>query len=149
VCDYCDCRTLPPIAALSADHEILASIGSRVRDALARGDIETARQSFGTLVARLREHTATEERGLFAALRADPAMHEPVARLEADHARLGDAVGSLGADDDAWARDVTRVLDDLAAHIWVEEYDVFPASIVGVSAADWDRLADGTGRSAA
>ena len=72
-------------------------------------------------------------------------MLDCVARLEADHAGLEsgiDGIDGLDPSSDEWCAGAVSVLDDLAAHVWVEEYDVFPAAIVGLSTDGWDRLID-------
>jgi hypothetical protein len=142
VCDYCDCRSLAPIAALSEDHEALGGASARVRSAIEQADYVTARREFASFAGDLRAHMATEEHGLFTELRLDASLAPAVDALEQDHTAMRVAFAELDAlvDDPAWASRATRVLDDLAAHIWVEEYDVFPASIVGVTPTGWDRL---------
>jgi hypothetical protein len=142
MCDYCSCRDLAPIAALSEDHQNLGAASARVRTAIETGDVASARREFTSFADDLREHMATEEHGLFVELHLDASLTDAVDALERDHAGMRGAFTELDAldDDAAWAARATRVLDDLAAHIWVEEYDVFPASIVGVTPAGWDRL---------
>ena len=133
---------MAPIAALSADHEYLLEYASVVRRALGRSDIDVARVAFDALLDRLRSHTAVEERGLFAELRAEGSMVDHVERLESEHRDLWAAVDALQSDGPEWPLAVVRILDDLSAHVWVEEYDIFPASVVGLSSDGWNRVID-------
>jgi hypothetical protein len=144
MCDYCDCRSLAPIGALSEDHEQLLERSSRVRDAIARGDSATANVELATLVQSLHAHTRTEERGLFSELRAEGSMVEHVAMLENDHRRLWAAVDALDPANAEWSSAALGVLDDLAAHVWIEEYDIFPAAVVGLSSDGWNRVIERT-----
>ena len=133
---------MAPIAALSADHEYLLEYASATRRALGQGDIRAARVAFDALLDRLREHTTVEERGLFAELRAEGSMVDHVERLESEHRDLWAAVDALQSDGPEWPLAVVRILDDLSAHVWVEEYDIFPASVVGLSSDGWNRVID-------
>lgn len=144
MCDSCGCRDLTPIADLSADHEAIGELDLRVRAALRVGDVATARASFDAVVDVLRVHTVTEEHGVFAEARAEPDLVEFVDRLERDHADVRVTLDALHAapSDDAWARGALAFLDTLADHIFVEEQDLFPASVVGLSAQAWARVVD-------
>lgn len=66
MCDYCDCRLVPAIADLTADHELLLDLTTQLRVLLER-------------------HTRREEQGIFAALR-DAGAGEYVDRFDRDHA---------------------------------------------------------------
>jgi hemerythrin-like domain-containing protein len=66
MCDYCDCRLVPAIADLTADHERLLDLTTQLRALLAR-------------------HTRREEEGIFSALR-DVGAGEYVDRFDRDHA---------------------------------------------------------------
>lgn len=142
MCDSCGCRDLTPIADLSADHEAIGELDRRVRDALRAGDVASAHAAFEAVVDVLRVHTVTEERGIFAEARTEPDLAAFVERLERDHADVWISVEALGraASDDAWERGAVELLDTLAAHIFVEEQDLFPASVVGLSARAWSRV---------
>ena len=138
MCDYCSCRTMPVIDALGADHDELLHLASLVRRAIGRGDHPAAGVSLDRLVALLRVHTAVEEASVFAALRAAGEFPDRLDGLLGDHAAAWDAVARLGvAGGDGWAARVLALLDDLAAHIALEEYDLFPASLLAVALPDW------------
>lgn len=141
MCDYCDCRRLAPISALSDDHAALGALAARVRTAIACGDGDAGARAFAAFVPLLRAHTEAEERGLFSELRAEGSMLEHIETLEDDHRELRAALDAL---DEFDAGAATTLLDRLAAHIWVEEYDIFPASVVGLSSDGWNRVIERT-----
>lgn len=66
MCDYCDCRLVPAIAELTADHELLLDLTTQLRVLLER-------------------HTRREEQGVFRALR-DVGAGDYVDRFDRDHA---------------------------------------------------------------
>jgi hypothetical protein len=140
MCDYCDCRSLSPIAALSADHEYLLEQAARVQEALAKDDAARARSAFDALRARLRAHTDAEERGLFAELRAEVSMVDHVERLQSEHDYLWAAIDALDPASAQWPAAAIAIVDELRAHVWTEEYDIFPASVVGLSSDGWNRV---------
>ena len=89
MCDYCDCRSHPEIAALSADHEVLLALLADLRRATDAGDAERAEMPLGAL---LDDHVAREESDLF------PAARQLLAPGQ------WDAVDNASADDPATAR---------------------------------------------
>ncbi len=69
MCDYCDCRSHPQIASLSADHEVILSLLVRLTRAVDNGDDELARASLADLDTLLDRHATLEDRGVFTELR--------------------------------------------------------------------------------
>jgi hypothetical protein len=142
MCDYCHCRDLAPIGRLSDDHETIGALETAVRGALSADDFVHAYKHFAQLAVLLVDHIAREEAGLFAELRRDPAFDKVLDGLEAEHAQMRAALAALGPAGPDWANDARRILADLDRHIWAEEYDLFPASIVGVADDGWARLTE-------
>jgi hemerythrin-like domain-containing protein len=122
---------MEPIARLSEEHDRLLALSTRIRAALREGDEATAAVWFDELAAVLEPHAEAEECGLFRSLAADPDLNGIVPGLLADHARLHRPVEMSG-------RRLVAFLDDLAAHIRLEEHDVFPAATQLLPADAWD-----------
>jgi hypothetical protein len=135
MCDYCDCRSAAPIAALSDDHAELKRLAAHVRRAAGDGDGARAADAFDALVRVLGPHADTEERGLFRALRACGEYVERADLLEAQHRELFDLAADL--DPAADPTGVLRLLDHLDAHIHLEEYDLFPAVALALDTDGW------------
>ena len=135
MCDYCDCRTEPEIAALSADHERLDSILAGISRAVAASDEDRRRELVDELRTVLLPHTKREERGIFAALRSALVDERYLARFEAEHDELERLLA--GAGDPTYALRLVTLLRD---HILVEESDLFPAAHQVLSSTDWDTI---------
>ena len=138
MCDYCDCRSHPEIAALSDDHHrllpLLHDLGrtADVDDAAAAADI------IGELDAILRAHAVREERGVFAELRATAVDAEYLDRFEHDHHRIHallDGFSAIG-----WQHAARDLVALLRAHILREETDLFPAAHQLLSPTQWDEI---------
>ena len=119
MCDYCDCRSRPPLAAFGAEHE---RIGSLLADVDRGGDP-------AALLELLEAHGRREEAGLYPALAA---AGVDVAGLDDEHARIH--AGLRRGDPAAAAA--------LRAHIHAEEHDLFPAAHQLLSDAAWDELGE-------
>lgn len=137
MCDYCGCRHFPLIGRLSAEHETITNAAGRLREAIAkdRGDPLAC---LDDLLELLQPHTALEEKGLFAELRAEGSLAEAVERLCAEHDDLRAALRVDRAAPD-WSR-VLAGLERLHRHIDNEEHGLFPAAVIALPMAAWDRL---------
>ena len=138
MCNYCGCRAFPLIARLTEEHEAIADAAGRLRRAITHGDAEPE-PALDDLLALLMPHTAAEETGLFAELRAEGSLTEAVDRLCAEH---DDIHGVLGAVDRAapdWPV-ILAALDRLHRHIDNEEHGLFPASVIALPIDAWDRV---------
>jgi hypothetical protein len=142
MCDYCHCRDLEPIGRLSEDHETIGALETAVRSALGADDFVQAHEHFAQLAVVLDDHLTREETGLFAELRRDPSFDKVLDGLETEHTQMRAALAALGPAGPDWADAARQILADLDRHIWAEEYDLFPASIVGVTDDGWDWLAE-------
>jgi hemerythrin-like domain-containing protein len=135
VCNYCGCRDFPLIGRLTAEHEAIANAAGRLRDAITKGGGEPL-VLLDELLTLLRPHTATEEEGLFAELRAEGSLTEAVDQLCAEHE---DIHGVLGRDAPDWPA-VLAALERLHRHIDNEEHGLFPAAVIALPFPAWDRL---------
>jgi hypothetical protein len=142
MCNYCGCRQFPLIGRLSAEHVEIAEAAGRLRRAATAGREHEAVRLLDELVGQLTPHTHTEERGLFAELRADGSLAEAVDKLCAEH---DDIHGTLAAVDRAtpdWPA-VLAALERLHRHIDNEEHGLFPAAVIALPIDAWDRITPG------
>jgi hemerythrin-like domain-containing protein len=139
MCDYCDCRARWPIEELGEEHARLAVLSHDVRASLAADDLGHARHLFNELVELLDAHSAKEEEGLFAALRAEHELLDDIAALIGEH----DELAALIVDGDSdFPSSALEVLRQLEQHVQREEYDLFPATRLALSPAGWDMVED-------
>ena len=141
MCDYCDCRSHPQLAALSAEHEtllgLLVSLRAVVDDG-AQDDAEGARPVLAQLHDLLGSHAAREERGVFRQLRDADVDGAYVAMFEQDHQRLHELMdGTRGT---GWHAAAHELIGQLGRHIDREETDLFPAAHQVLSPAQWDAI---------
>jgi hypothetical protein len=128
---------MPLIEELAAEHERLTDLAAQVRRAVRDDDAGRARDRFGELVVLLMVHTAAEEAGVYAALRAVGELGDQVDALLADHASARQSTGGLGGS--RWEEElVLGVIAELETHIAREEYDLFPATLLAIPPAGWD-----------
>jgi hemerythrin-like domain-containing protein len=140
VCDYCDCRRIPEIADLGAEHDRIEELADDVMRALKMGD-GTAATAFTGLIAELTDHVAREEKGVFVEARRVGLGPEYVEDLEDDHRRFAVVL------EDPAILDVVAVeafFDELHRHIAVEEYDLFPTAARLLAEDQWQRIAAGS-----
>ncbi|MFU8872772.1 hemerythrin domain-containing protein [Micromonospora sp. SL4-19] len=138
MCNYCGCRDFPLIGRLSAEHEAIANAAGRLRTAIDSGD-PAALAALDELVGLLLPHTATEEDGLFAELRAEGSLAEAVTRLCAEHQDIHGVLGSLDRVVPDWPA-VLAALERLHRHIDNEEHGLFPAAVIALPIPAWDRI---------
>ncbi|GAA2874723.1 hypothetical protein GCM10010517_35470 [Streptosporangium fragile] len=139
MCNYCGCREFPLIGRLTEEHGEIEETAGSLRRAIGEGRYGDAVPLLEELLALLVPHTATEESGLFAELRAEGSLAEEVDRLCAEH---GDIHGVLGTVDRAapdWPA-VLAALRRLRRHIDKEEHGLFPAAAVMLPIPAWDRI---------
>ena len=141
MCDHCGCRALTPVARLMGEHDRLRELGERIRRHLAAGDDAAARAHFQEVLVLLAPHVAEEEGMLFPMLRRHDELAGHVTVLEGEHAGLYDDVDDLDdAGAQAWRDGVVRVLHDLDAHMYKEDFGLFPAALATLDGADWDAM---------
>ncbi|NUW35707.1 hemerythrin domain-containing protein [Nonomuraea sp. SMC257] len=142
MCDYCGCREFPLIGRLSQEHWDIKECAGALRRAIGEGGHDDAARLLDELLTRLVPHTATEEGGLFAELRADGSLAEEVERLCAEHADIHGVLGTVDRAAPDWPA-VLRALDRLHQHIDHEEHGLFPAAVIMLPLAAWDRITPG------
>ena len=137
MCDYCDCRSHPEIAELSAEHDELTTLIGHLRAAVRAND----RAAVGAVVAavhdRLPGHATREEQGVFAELRSQVG-DEYVATFEQDHVRIHDLLDRARGDE--WASASVELAAQLHDHILREETDLYPAAHQLLSSDQWSRI---------
>ncbi|MFI7577745.1 hemerythrin domain-containing protein [Micromonospora sp. NPDC049497] len=143
MCNYCGCRGFPLIGRLSAEHETISNAAGRLRTAVHDG-ADDALVALDDLLALLMPHTATEEGGLFAELRAEGSMAEAVDQLCAEHDDIHGVLGAVDRTAPDWPP-VLAALDRLHRHIDNEEHGLFPAAVITLPIPAWDRITPTTG----
>jgi hemerythrin-like domain-containing protein len=138
MCDYCDCRSHPQIAALSRDHETLLDRLAELRAAVDADDAERARPVLAALHELLGSHAAREERGVFHQLRNADVDGAYVAMFERDHERLHELLGDTGGA--GWRAAAPELIELLRGHIAREESDLFPAAHQVLTPSQWDAV---------
>jgi hemerythrin-like domain-containing protein len=137
VCDHCGCRGVEAIGELMDEHTALVDQAYGVRQALTRGDPAAAMSRLADVVPRLQRHVRREEEGIFRALRDSGEFLDEIDALEGEHGSLETAIDALDAGAPEVSAAITRLLDDLEAHIAREDYGIFPVSVVTLGAAEW------------
>lgn len=134
MCDHCGCRSFPAIAELTADHEEILRLAWVLAEAAHQGstpDAATRRK----LVELLDLHVTKEETGLYPVLLSSGGVYaEQVAGLEDEHRELGRRLAGAVFD--------RRDYYALAAHIEVEEMELFPAAMFGFDDEEWEATTD-------
>lgn len=142
MCDFCGCRGQAPIDELSREHERLLDVIYQVRRDAARDDHPTVVETFAAeFLPLLRRHTAKEEQGLFAQLRTAWAADERLRALVAEHRRIEKLLDVVLRGDPGWRETVVQLGDELSAHIFDEETDLFPYALYELRDEQWAAVA--------
>jgi iron-sulfur cluster repair protein YtfE (RIC family) len=142
VCDHCGCRGVGAIGELMDEHTALVDQAYGVRQALASDDAATALSRLADVLPRLQRHVRREEEGIFRALRVSGEFLDEIEALEGEHGDLEKAIAVLDPEAPDLSVSITRLLDDLEAHIAREDYGIFPVSVVTLGAAEWTIVDD-------
>lgn len=137
MCEYCGCRQVPAIGELMDEHTALVDEAHHVRQELGTGDLDGAMTRLTGLVAHLTRHVRREEAGVFRAMRAKGEFIDEIDALEGEHRDFAAVVATLHQDSATFAADVSRLLDDLDAHVEREDLGIFPVSVVTLGATGW------------
>lgn len=133
MCDYCDCRAQPEIAALSAQHEEILAVVGALRRLLDDGcDVGELTRLVAELSVLLLPHARREEAGVFAELRLAVGS-DYVERFDREH----DMIEAQLIDPSLGAETLASVLDILSAHILDEETDMYSAARQLLDATQW------------
>ena len=142
MCEHCGCRGVEPIAQLMDEPFELLDISDRIREPLAAGDHAATLGLLAQLRALLVPHGTREERGVFAALRAQGEFVEAVDALEGEHASFEAMLDGLDPGSPTFEPDVKRLLAELAEHIDQENLGIFPVAVVTLTNTGWDTVAE-------
>jgi hemerythrin-like domain-containing protein len=132
MCDHCGCRAFAPIAELTGEHEQILTEAWMLAEAT-RADRPVPAEQQRALLALLDVHVAKEEAGLYPNLLEVGGLSDTdCADLEAEHRALRRALTAGRFDrPDFYA---------LAAHIEVEEMELFSAAMLRFDEREWDHL---------
>lgn len=136
MCSYCGCRANTLIARYSAEHVDIVNALGNLRRAVTGGSPASVPDAAERMAALLDPHTASEERSLFAELRVDPEFTDHVDGLCAEHLALDHLLSRIAA---GHLSDFTAFESQLRLHIDKEENGLFPAAIIALDGAAWER----------
>jgi hypothetical protein len=139
MCNYCGCRDFPLVALLTEQHDAIEEHAGELRRAIVDDREADASRLLEALVGELIPHTATEEGGLFAELRAEGSLTVAVARLCAEHVDIHGVLGAVDRTAPDWPA-VLAALERLHRHIDNEEHGLFPAAVIALPIPAWDRI---------
>ena len=143
MCDYCDCRSDPEIAALAGDHAVIARLLHELGDAVTGDERETAAAVTSRLHDTLTIHAGREEAGVFRALR-DEVGDEYVDWFVSEHDSLHHLAEAVPTSSD-WHDTAREIITMLSEHIAREESDLFPAAHQLLSPSQWNAVTAATG----
>ena len=133
MCDHCGCRAFRPIAELTAEHEEVLRRGWALAEVVRAGRMPPPAQ-VDELVRLLEVHVRKEENGLYRELITCGGLSlDQLADLESEHRELRHSLGGATFD--------RRAFYALAAHIEVEEMELFPAAMLGFDDEEWQAVA--------
>jgi hemerythrin-like domain-containing protein len=127
-----------PIAELMDEHFELLEIAGDIGRDLATGDHAAAERGLLELEQRLDRHVDREERGVFAALRAQGEFVDAIDGLEAEHVAFDSELEDLAPGSTDFERRVRRLMHDLSHHIDKENLGIFPVAVTSLGADGWD-----------
>lgn len=136
MCNYCGCRAIPAIGALTDQHEEIAEVAGDLERAINAGRWPEAREHLGALRNLLIPHVALEEAGLFSVMAGLAEFADGIATLYDDHDEIDSALDDQHPD---WER-VRAAVHRLFEHIDREEHGLFPASLATFSNEQWDHV---------
>ncbi|MEU5383117.1 hemerythrin domain-containing protein [Kitasatospora cineracea] len=138
MCHYCGCREIPLIKDFIREHEAATDLTGEIARLLEAGDPAAAGALLAPLAAELASHWRGEEDGLFRVMRADPEFAAYIDALEAEHRGLAELLAATDLASPADRSVLLAAFDELHAHIAKEEDGLFPASLIALTAADWN-----------
>jgi hemerythrin-like domain-containing protein len=139
MCSYCGCEAESVIAALMADHAVIADLAYRIGRALDDERLEVAVGLTAELAEAFSRHSLLEEAGLFAQLRDAAGAEDEVDQLVADHERLRSALSAPDPTSDPSR--LRRLLIELTRHAEMEDDDLFPFAMQQLPNDCWADLA--------
>lgn len=132
MCDHCGCRAFAPIAELTADHEFILDLAWRVAEGEWPSE-EAHAEARRELNRFLDMHAVKEEIGLYPLLISTGDLSvELNEALEAEHRDVHDRLDRNEFD--------RRAYFALAAHIEVEELELFSVSQFAFGEEEWEEM---------
>jgi hemerythrin-like domain-containing protein len=119
------------------EHRALVDEAHLARQELGTGSHAVAMARLTDLVGHLDRHVRREEDGIFAAMRTTGEFIDEIDALEVEHRDFGTTIAALDPASADFAGQVTRLLDDLDAHVEREDLGIFPVSVVSLGARGW------------
>jgi hemerythrin-like domain-containing protein len=135
MCEHCGCRGVEPIADLMDEHLDLLELTGEVRRHLTQRGADAARRALVDLEQLLDDHVRREERGIFAAMKAQGDFADAVLDLEAEHDSFSRALSTLDANSPDFGHRVRHLLEELSTHIDKENLGIFPLAVVTLGAS--------------
>jgi hemerythrin-like domain-containing protein len=141
MCEYCGCQQIATIAELTREHDGVVAIIGQIQSSLAGQRHEDVAKSCQQILAILAAHTVVEQEGLFPELTQEFPDHIEVLRCEHREIEkvLAEATDGF-PDDPTWPDRLVAVLFLLREHILKEQDGVFPAALVALDTAQWERI---------
>lgn len=141
MCEYCGCKTVPPIRQLMEEHTALLDQAVHVRHALIRQRWDLAEQLLNVFTHLVRTHVRREERGVFRAMRDSGEFLDEVEALEGEHAHLDRILETLAPGDRKGLHQrFDALVHELTDHIEREDLGIFPVAVVSLGARGWDTV---------
>lgn len=141
MCEHCGCQSLQTIHELTREHDAALDHVRAARAAAGAGDLAGAVTACAALERLLGPHTAVEEEAVFPALAGEHPEH--VATLVHEHRLVHAALAEMStAAAEGWEPRLLAALDVLRRHIAKEQDGLFPAALISLSTADWERAED-------
>jgi hemerythrin-like domain-containing protein len=143
VCEYCGCQSLKAVEELTREHDAVLELVRAGLRAAADGDGPGAVRTTARLLELLGPHTAVEEGALFPAMAREHPEHVEV--LHQEHELVHGALTRLaagGTQADGWQVGFAAALDVLRQHVFKEQDGLFPAALISLDPADWERVED-------
>jgi hemerythrin-like domain-containing protein len=132
MCDHCGCRAFAPIADLTEDHELILAKAWSLAETARSGRLAPVRD-IDILLTLLDVHVAKEETGLYPELLAVDGLTESACtELETEHRELRAALAGGAFDRPGYYA--------LAAHIEIEEMELFSSAMLRFDERDWDDM---------
>ena len=141
MCEHCGCQSLQTIDELTREHDAALDHVRAARAAAGVGDLAGAVTACAALEQLLGPHTAVEEEAVFPALAGEHPEH--VATLVHEHRLVHATLAEMStAAAEGWEPRLLAALDVLRRHIAKEQDGLFPAALISLSTADWERAED-------
>lgn len=119
------------------EHTALRELAGDIRRTLAT-DRAAAVAGLEELQSRLGSHARREERGVFAALKAQGEYVAEIVELEQEHTGFDRSLGILDPSASDFDELVRAMLAELSEHIDKEDLGIFPVAVVTLGADGWD-----------